>query len=259
MELGISIGQIEFFLMILVRISAFVYTAPFLNTRNVPFRVKTGLAVCLTILVQSVTPYEPLVYTGVIGYALMIMKEAVAGAAMGFFANVSQYILAFVGQRMDIDIGFSMVSSFNAVSQSEVTVTGNFYSYAVILMMMVSNLHLLIVRAIVESFQLIPVGGAVIDVEIYRLMTVFISNYFILGFRIVLPVYAAILLVDTILAILAKVAPQMNMFAVGIQIKIAVGVIMMYLMIRLIPYVSELIFDEMFRLLRESVRFLGGE
>lgn len=256
--MGISIGQIEFFLMILVRISAFVYTAPFLSTRNVPFRVKTGLAVCIAVLVQSVTTYEPLVYTGVIGFALMVMKEAVAGAAMGFFANVSQYILAFVGQRMDIDIGFSMVSEFNAVSQSEVTITGTFYSYAVILVMMVSNLHLHIVRAIVESFQLIPVGGAVIDVDIYKLMLVFITDYFILGFRIVLPVYAAVLLVDTILGILAKVAPQMNMFAVGIQIKIAVGVIMLYLMVRLIPYVSELIFEEMFQLLRDSISFLGG-
>jgi len=256
--MGISIGQIEFFLMILVRISAFVYTAPFLSTRNVPFRVKTGLAVCIAVLVQSVTEYDPLIYSGVIGFALMIMKEAVAGAAMGFFANVSQYILAFVGQRMDIDIGFSMVSEFNAVSQSEVTITGTFYSYAVILVMMVSNLHLHIVRAIVESFQLIPVGGAVIDVDIYKLMLVFITDYFILGFRIVLPVYAAILLVDTILGILAKVAPQMNMFAVGIQIKIAVGIVMLYLMVRLIPYVSELIFEEMFQLLRDSVSFLGG-
>ena len=51
--MGISIGQIEFFLMILVRISAFVYTAPFLSTRNVPFRVKTGLSVCIAIMVQS--------------------------------------------------------------------------------------------------------------------------------------------------------------------------------------------------------------
>ncbi len=256
--MSISIGQIEFFLMILVRISAFVYTAPFLSTRNVPFRVKTGLAVCIAVLVQSVTEYDPLIYTGVIGFALMVMKEAVAGAAMGFFANVSQYILAFVGQRMDIDIGFSMVSEFNAVSQSEVTITGTFYSYAVILVMMVSDLHLHIVRAIIESFQLIPVGGAVIDVDIYKLMLVFITDYFILGFRIVLPVYAAILLVDTILGILAKVAPQMNMFAVGIQIKIAVGIVMLYLMVRLIPYVSELIFEEMFEFLRDSVSFLGG-
>lgn len=257
--MSISIGQIEFFLMILVRISAFVYTAPFLSTKNVPFRVKTGLAICLTILVQSVTSYEPLVYSGVIGFGLMVMKEAVAGAAMGFFANVSQYILAFVGQRMDIDIGFSMVSEFSVVSQSEVTISGTFYSYAVVLMMMVTDLHLLVVRAIMESFQLIPVGGAVIDVDIYKLMLVFISDYFIIGFRIVLPVYAAILLVDTILAVLAKVAPQMNMFAVGIQIKIAVGIVMLYLMVRLIPYVSELIFEEMFQLLRDSVSFLGGE
>ena len=73
-----------------------------------------------------------------------------------------------------------------------------------------------ILEAIIDSFVLVPVGGAQINVSIYELMTAFMKDYFILGFRIVLPMFASILLVNTILAILAKVAPQMNMFAIRI-------------------------------------------
>lgn len=257
--MGITIGQIEFFLIILVRVSTFVYTAPFLSTNNVPFRVKTGISVLLGLLVFSVTPYQPLVYTGVIGFAQLILIEAIAGAAMGFFANIAQSILAFVGQRLDIEIGFSMVSEFSQTTHSEVTISATFYSYAIILMMMVSNLHLYIVRAIVESFQLIPVGGATLSQDIYQLMLLYIIDYFIIGFRIVLPMFASILLVDTILAILAKVAPQMNMFAIGIQLKIAVGLVVLFLMVRLLPGVADMIFEEMFELLRSSIPFLGGQ
>lgn len=256
--MGMTIEQIEFFLIILVRITAFVYTAPFFSTKNVPVRVKTGFSVILAILVYSAVPYQQLVYTGVIGYAVMVLKEAVAGAVMGFFANVAQYILAFVGQRMDIEIGFSMVSEYDQVSSSEVTISGTFYSYSVLLMMLVTNMHLVFVQAIIESFQLIPVGGAAPDSNIYQLMILYMIDYFVIGFRIILPLFASILLVNTILAILAKIAPQMNMFSIGIQLKIAVGLVVMYLMVRLIPGVSNLIFKEMFELMRASISFLGG-
>ena len=69
--------------------------------------------------------------------------------------------------------------------------------------------------------------------------------YLVIGFRIALPVFASILIVNVVLGILAKVAPQMNMFAVGIQIKMLTGLVIMTLIIMLIPNVSNFIFTEM--------------
>ncbi len=258
MQISVSIEQIEFFLAILVRVSTFIFVAPFFNSNNVPRRVKAGIAILVAFAVNNTVPYTPLEYNGVIGFGILMMKEAIGGAIMGFFANVAQHILAFVGQRIDIDMGFSMVSEYSQVIGSEVTITGTFYSYAVVLIMMVTNLHFFLVTALVESFSLIPVGGIQIDANIYELMMVYMADYFILAFRIVLPMYAAILIVDTILGILAKVAPQMNMFAVGIQLKVSVGLITLYFMIRLLPGVSRIIYDEMFELLETSVQYLGG-
>lgn len=258
MQLSVSLDQIEFFLAILVRVSGFIFTAPFFNTSNVPRRVKAGLAILIAFIVNSTVPYTPLVYDSIIGFSIIMVKEAIGGVIMGFFANVAQHILAFVGQRIDIDMGFSMVSEYSQVIGSEVTISGTFYSYAVILIMMVTNLHFFLVQALAESFTLIPVGGIQIDYNIYELMMIYMADYFVLAFRIVLPMYAAILIVDTILGILAKVAPQMNMFAVGIQLKVGVGLITLYFMIRLLPGVSRLIYDEMFELLEASVHYLGG-
>ena len=258
MNVGVSIEQIEFFLLILVRCSAFIFLAPFFTSQGVPARVKAGMSVLLALTVSAVTPVTELMYTSVIGYGVIVLKEAVAGAAMGFFANIAQHILAFVGQRMDMDMGFSMATEYNASLGGEITVTASLYTYAVTLIMFVTNFHLFFIRAIADSFKLIPVGGVVIDTNIYLVMVRYMTDYFIIGFRIVLPLYAAILIVDTILGILAKVAPQMNMFAVGIQLKIAVGLFVLFFMIRMLPGVSTMIYEEMVKLLKTSVQYLGG-
>ncbi len=256
--MSITLEQIEFFLMILVRITAFTYTAPFFNISNVPNNVKIGFSVLVSMILFSVLPYEPLEYTGVIGYGILVLQDAVLGAAMGFFANIAQYILAFVGQQIDIEIGFSMITEYNPVAESQITISGTFYTYAVLLMMFVTNMHYYILEAIIDSFKLIPVGGAQINASIYELMAAFMKDYFIIGFRIMMPMFASILLVNTILAILAKVAPQMNMFAIGIQLKLFVGLVILFFMVQLIPSVADLIFNEMIELLRTSVIYFKG-
>jgi flagellar biosynthetic protein FliR len=79
----------------------------------------------------------------------------------------------------------------------------------------------------------------------YKLMTSFIAQYFIIGFRIVLPVFTGILIVNTVLAILAKAAPQMNMFVIGMQMKVLMGLAVMFLIIGMVPSVADFIFNKM--------------
>lgn len=253
-----SFGQLEFLLMILVRVSGFFVTAPFFNQRGVPQRVKMCLSVLLSVLLFTVVPYTPLSYTGVIGFAIVIMQEMIAGLVLGFFGSAAHYILTFVGQRIDMDIGFSMVNEYDPVSSSQVTISANLYNYAVLLMMFITNMHHYVLAALVDSFAVLPVGQAELDVEIYKLMIQVLTNYFIIGFRIVLPMFASILIVNTVLAILAKVAPQMNMFVIGMQLKVFVGLIVLLVMIRLLPGVAELIFSEMLDNLRMAAQYLVG-
>jgi flagellar biosynthetic protein FliR len=79
------------------------------------------------------------------------------------------------------------------------------------------------------------------------------KNYFIIGFRIVLPIFAAMLIVNTILAILAKVAPQMNMFVIGFQLKIMTGLLILFLLTKFLPTVSGFIFNEMIDMMKAAI------
>lgn len=254
----ISLAHLEFFLLILVRISGFMVAAPIFSLRNIPMRVKTLLALAIAVVVFHVIPYREVIYSTTIEYAIVVITEMLAGLIMGFMANVAYYILSFAGQIIDQEIGFSMVNQFDPITSAQVTITGNLYTYAVMLMVIITNMHHYLIRAITDSFQVIPVGSVVLDFNLYEVMKRFVVDYFVLGFRIVLPIFASLLVVNTILAILARVAPQMNMFVIGLQLKVFVGLVVLVLMVMMITGVADLIFQEMMSMLRETVPYLGG-
>lgn len=253
-----SIEHLEFFLLILVRISGFMVAAPIFSLRNIPMRVKLILAIAVAIIVFNTVPYREIEYSTTIDYAFVVILEMVAGLIMGFMANVSYYILSFAGQIIDQEIGFSMVNQFDPITSAQVTVTGNFYTYSVMLMVMITNMHHYLIRAIADSFQVLPVGSISLDFTLYEVMKRFVVDYFVIGFRIVLPIFASLLVVNTILAILARVAPQMNMFVIGLQLKVFVGLVVLVLMVMMITGVADLIFQEMMSMIRETIPYLGG-
>lgn len=252
-----TVEQFEFYLVILVRISAFIYTAPFFSIGSVPQRVKIGLSAVLAYLVFTMLPYEPLDYTGSLGFLFLIAKDAVAGVVMGLFTNISTHILSFAGQIIDMEIGFSMATEYDPTTKSTVSLTSNLYNYAVMLVMLVTRLHYYILSALVDSFQVIPVGKASLNPDIYRLMIDFIVDFCVIGFRIALPVFAAIMIVNTVLAILVKVAPQMNMFVIGMQLKVLIGLAVLSVMVLRLDAISDFIFDEMMGMLKNVIPYLS--
>lgn len=251
-----TISQFEVFLLILVRISGFMFTAPFFSLSNVPRRVKAGIALYMTVILFYTKSFTAPEYTGVIGFSILLIAETLAGAIMGFFANIAYHILAFAGQMIDTDIGFSMVSQFDPITNIQTTISANLYGYLVLLVMMITGLHRHFVRAIIDSFDVIGLGKVSINPQFYKLMGQFLADYFVIGFRIIIPVFASILIVNTILAILSKMAPQMNMFVIGIQIKLLVGLFIFVLIIEMIPTVADFIYQEMFSMLKSAIKLL---
>lgn len=243
--MNFNIENVEFYLVLLVRISAFMFSAPFFSMSNVPVKVKVGLAFFITIFVYSMIGYQPLHYVGMIGFSMLLIKEAIVGLLIGYMANISTFILGFTGQFIDMEIGFSMVNVLDPVSKVQTTITGNFYSYMVMLMLLATNMHYFVLRAIVDSFRLIPVERAILSKNLYEIMVRFLGEYFVIGFRIALPIFSCILIINVVLGILAKVAPQMNIFVIGMQLKIIVGLFILFIMVGTIPVISDFVFDEM--------------
>lgn len=244
-EYTFNIQNFEYFLLILVRITAFVYIAPLYGQRGVPNQVKIGLSLCVTILLYNVVEHPALAYTSVVGYAVYVIVEGITGLLIGLAANICNSIVLLAGNIIDMDIGLSMATEFNPEMNSEVTISGDYYYCFVMLLLVGSDMHVYILRAVCDSFSVVPIGGAVFEWDNLMLaMTRYMGDLFVIGFRIFLPVFACMMVLNSILGIMAKVAPQMNMFAVGIQLKLLLGLTVIFLTIFMLPNVADMIFTE---------------
>ena len=256
-DYSFSIYDLEYFLLILVRVSCFVYVAPFFSMKNTPANVRVAISFFTSLLLyQALTPAEAVTYSSLAGYTVIVLKEALVGLLIGLAANICTSIVNFAGSIADMETGLSMVTLMDPTSRESTSITGALYQYVLMLMMIATGMYRYLFGALADTFILIPVNGAVLRADsLVDSMLEFLSDYVIIGFRIVLPIFCSILLLNAVLGVLAKVAPQMNMFAVGIQLKVLVGLSVLFLTAGMLPGVGVVVFDEMKRMIHS---FVGG-
>ncbi len=256
-DYSFSIYDLEYFLLILVRVSCFVYVAPFFSMKNTPANVRVAISFFTSLLLyQALTPAEAVTYSSLAGYTVIVLKEALVGLLIGLAANVCTSIVNFAGSIADMETGLSMVTLMDPTSRESTSITGALYQYVLMLMMIATGMYRYLFGALADTFILIPVNGAVLRADsLVDSMLEFLSDYVIIGFRIVLPIFCSILLLNAVLGVLAKVAPQMNMFAVGIQLKVLVGLSVLFLTAGMLPGIGDFVFDEMKRMIHS---FVGG-
>jgi len=250
-----SIYDLEFFLLILTRVSCFVFIAPFFSMQNTPASVRVGISFFTALLLyQALTPAQAVAYDSVLEYALIVIKEAVTGLLIGFSTTICSSIVNFAGSVADMEIGLSMVTLWDPTTRTNVSITGALYQYVLMLLMVASGMYRYLFGALADTFTLIPVNGAIFRTDrILESLITFLGDYIIIGFRIVLPVLCVLMLLNAILGVLAKVSPQMNMFSVGIQVKILVGLAIMFFTAGMLPGIADFVFEEMKRMLNAFV------
>lgn len=241
-----TLESFEYFLLLLSRISAFVMVAPFFNSANNPNRHKAGFAAVVALMLYFTVPHIPLDYGGTMGYAFCVIKETICGLILGYMTAVCNNIMLYAGNLIDMDIGISMAQVFDPSTGAQVAITGSMYNYFILLLLIASDMHRYLLRAFVDSFTLIPLGQVVFNTDsLYLTFVKFIADLFIIAFRIFLPVFACIMILNCVLGIMVKVSPQMNMFSIGIQLKMIIGFLALFLTLFLLPSVAEFIFSEM--------------
>lgn len=256
LDISFRYADLEYFLLILVRISCFVYVAPFFSMSNVPRRVKVGFSIFLSYLIYQAVDHNEVVYSSLLGYALIVMKEALTGFVIGWGAQICTTVTSFAGSIADMEIGLSMVSLIDPTTREQATFTGVFYQYMFTLFMIISGLYQYLLGALADTFTLIPINGAVFKTEaLLESVLMFLGDYIVIGFRIILPIFCAMLFLNCVLGVLAKVSPQLNMFAVGIQFKILVGLCILFLSVRMLPTLSDNVYTQMKRMI---VSFVEG-
>lgn len=243
-------ADLEYYLLILVRVTCFVHVAPFFSLNGVPRRIKVGFSIFLAYLLYTAVDRNEVVYNTLLGYAVIVMKEAMTGFLIGWGAQICASVTSLAGSIADMEIGLSMVSLMDPTTRQQATFTGVFYQYFFTLLMIITGMYQYLLRALIDSFTLIPVNGAIFRAEsLVESLAVFMGDYITIAFRIILPIFCTMILLNAVMGVLAKASPQMNMFAVGMQLKVLVGLGILFLTIRMLPNAADYVFVEMKRMI----------
>ncbi len=152
---------------------------------NTPNRVKIGLGLFIAYLLNGAFPHSEILYTTLTGFVAIVLKEVVCGFLIGFGANLCTSIVAFSGHIADMETGLSMASLFDPTTREQTSITGIYYNYIIMLMLMVSGMYQFLLQALADTFTLIPINGAVFRMDgIVSTMLQFLRDYIIIGFRI---------------------------------------------------------------------------
>ena len=151
-----SYGDLEVYLLIVVRIMSFIFVCPFFGGRQTPNIVKVGYGLLLSILLYGAVPFYPPDYNTVAGYTVIVLKEAMVGLLIGFAVTLCQQITAFAGSVVDMQIGLSMVSMMDPATSQQVTITGSLYSQYLTLALIITGMYQYILKALVDWLSNLP-------------------------------------------------------------------------------------------------------
>jgi flagellar biosynthetic protein FliR len=182
----------------------------------------------------------------VIGYVLLILQEFVTGVFMGYIAFFIFNIIYYSGQLIDYQIGLSMMSVLDPITQIQVPIVGNLYYLAISAMLVASNGLNMFFSAFFYGYRVLPIGTAhtLGNSSLAWLIVTLITEFIVIGFKISMPIVGSILVIDAALGIMVKAAPQVNIFVVGMPIKLLVGLILMMLVMGpMLGTIYEYIFD----------------
>ena len=219
----------------LVRVLALFATAPLLGHAAIPLRVKVALGVAVSVVLMPNIATPPLTdaLTGA-GLALLT-QNILVGLVIGFTVRIVFAAFELAGELVGLQMGLSFGGFFNPASGSTENALATFMSLLALLCFLAIDGHLMLIHALAESFRVFPLTDASrVPLDFMRLVGL-AADMFAIALSLALPFIAVLLLINIVLGVLARVAPQLNIFAVGFPLTLLTG---MTLLFTLLPYIE---------------------
>jgi flagellar biosynthetic protein FliR len=236
MELYVS--HFVVFMLLFVRITSLVVTAPVLGYTAVPVQVKVALSLFLALVFFPVGMAQaPPLDTRLLPLVIVVLKEVAVGVLLGFVLQLIFAGVRFAGDLIGFGMGFSLASVFDPESVQNVSVLGQVLYVASLLLFLLLNGHHFVIEALHLSYRAVPIGGFELTAFLGRDVVRLTGFIFVIAVKLAAPVMVALFLVDVGLAVLARVVPQMNIFVLGFSVKVGVGIAMVLTTAPMMVYV----------------------
>ncbi|HEK1684641.1 TPA: flagellar type III secretion system protein FliR [Pseudomonas putida] len=210
------------FILPLFRVAAVLMTMPVFGTRMLPARIRLYVAVAITVVIVPGLPplpeFEPLSVRGV----LLCAEQIIVGALFGFSLQMLFQAFVVAGQIVAIQLGMAMASMIDPANGVNVAVVGQFLTMLVSVLFLLMNGHLVVIEVLTESFTTLPVGNALVVAHFWEIAGR-LGWVLGAGLVLILPVIAALLVINIAFGVMTRAAPQLNIFSIGFPLTLVLG------------------------------------
>ena len=208
-----------------LRVLALFTAAPVFSMRAIPVRVRIGLAFFVALCAQAVLPDQPVLDLNGRETLGAVLQQVGVGLALGFAVRLVFVAVELAGEVIGLQMGLNFASFFDPMANAQVSAVARFFGNIAMLLFIVINGHLVVLLALLQSFERFPVDGhflqSIAQMRLYELGSALFSS----AFWIALPLIGLLMFVNLTLGIISRVAPQMNIYAVGFPVTLTVGLV----------------------------------
>ena len=211
------------FIFPFTRILALIASSPVLGNKQIPVRVKVGLALLLTVIIAPTLDAQPGVeVASALGF-VVLLQQILAGFAIGFTIRLIFVAVEMSGELAGMQMGLGFASFFDPVNAAFTPVVAQFLGIFAVLAFLGMDGHLYMIEALADSFHTFPISASVPHAAALHTLAAWGGRIFSHALQLSMPVIGALLITNLALAILTRSAPQLNIFQIGFPITLAVG------------------------------------
>lgn len=247
----VAIPRFEALLVVLVRTSGILAATPVVGGRSLPVQVKVGLAVALGLVLMPILP-APSVPAGLGPMAAGLVAEFLIGLAIGLAARALFAGIELAGEVMGQQMGIGVIQLLDPLSARPTPLISHFYVILASLVFLSVNGHFLVVRAVADSFTLVPPFTAELSPALGEDVLRLTAAMFRTALQLAAPICVAVLLINLVLAVLGRAVAQLNVFVLSFPVTIAGGFLVMG---AALPFTIG-VFDGEFTRLADTIRAL---
>jgi flagellar biosynthetic protein FliR len=226
----VPVDQFQAYLVSTVRVAALLSALPVFSGAQIPAKVRVCLILIVTLaLFPVLKPFAEGLDLTPLTVALLVCKEALLGVLIGLLARFIFIAAEFGGTIIGYQMGFAAANIFDPQNQTQISLVSQMQHVIAILVFITVDAHHIFIRAIVESFQLLPPGKLDFTGEAIPYLLEMAGNIFVLGVKISAPILAVLLLSGLVLGLMARIFPQLNVFLLSFPVNIGLAFIAMSL------------------------------
>jgi len=251
MELQFPIAEVMRFVIVLTRLSGIMLAAPFFTGGYMPFHIRVVFTFFAALALTPALPLGNLPANPSLGsIAILLMFEILFGLVIGFAALCIFAGVQLGGQIIAFNIGFAMINLIDPQTQVNMPIFSFILNYIALLLFVLINGHHFFLMAVFESFSALPVGGFVLDGPLVNQILGFTASIFVIGVKIAGPIIVVIIVVDVIIGLIGRAAPQIHVLVVGMPLKIMAGFAILSVSLYFMPRYLESLFLTLSRTIR---------